>query len=84
MNDLKEIKNFGPYMVKVMNLIRIYSREELMASDYKKIKKDLIKAGVNPHPNIFYSIEMGLQNKRWNEITSVEKKEIKKILADIK
>lgn len=33
MNDLKEIKNFGPYMVKVMNMIGIYSREDLMASD---------------------------------------------------
>jgi len=35
MNDLKEIKNFGPYMVKIMNLIGIHSREDLMASDYK-------------------------------------------------
>lgn len=80
-NDLKEIKNFGPYMVKVMNLIGIYSREDLMASDYKKIKKELVKAGVNPHLNIFYSIEMGLRDKPWNEITSEEKNEIKKILV---
>lgn len=83
MNDLEEIKNFGPYMVKVMNLIGINSRENLLASDYKKIKKDLIKAGVNPHPNIFYSIEMGLQDRPWNEITSEEKNEIKKILTDL-
>ncbi len=83
MNDLKEIKNFGPYMVKVMNLIGINSREDLLASDYKKIKKDLIKAGVTPHLNIFYSIEMGLQDRPWNEITSDEKNEIKKILTDL-
>jgi hypothetical protein len=43
MSDLKEIKNFGPYMVKIMNLIGIHSREELMASDYKTIKEDLVK-----------------------------------------
>jgi hypothetical protein len=83
MNDLDEIINFGPYTVKIMNLIGIYSREDLMASDYKTIKKNLINAGVNPHLNIFYSIEMGLQGKRWNEITSNEKNEIKRILEDI-
>ena len=80
MNDVKEIKNFGPYMVKIMNLIGIYSREDLMASDYKTIKENLVKKGILPHLNIFYSIEMGLQDRRWNEITLEEKKEIQNIL----
>ena len=84
MNDLNEIKNFGPYMVKIMNLIEIYSRKDLLASDYKTIKKNLINAGIKPHLNIFCSIEMGLQGKRWNEITSNEKNEIKKILEGVK
>ena len=84
MNDLEEIKNFGLYMVKIMNLIGIHTREDLMASDYKTIKKNLIKAGVKPHLNIFYSIEMGLQGKSWNEITTDEKNEIKNILEDVK
>jgi len=82
MNDLDTIKNFGPYMVKIMNLIGIHSRDNLMASDYKTIKKNLINAGVTPHLNIFYSIEMGLQGKSWNEITVNEKHEIQKILED--
>ncbi|MFM8316853.1 MAG: TfoX/Sxy family DNA transformation protein [Bacteroidota bacterium] len=82
MNDLDTIKNFGPYMVKIMNLIGIHSRDNLMASDYKTIKKNLINAGVTPHLNIFYSIEMGLQGKSWNEITANEKYEIQKILKD--
>ncbi|MFM7089626.1 MAG: TfoX/Sxy family DNA transformation protein [Bacteroidota bacterium] len=55
-----------------------------MTSDYKIIKKNLIKAGVKPHLNIFYSIEMGLQGKSWNEITSNEKNEIQKILEEVK
>ncbi|MFM7978632.1 MAG: TfoX/Sxy family DNA transformation protein, partial [Candidatus Fonsibacter sp.] len=76
-------KNFGPYMVKIMNLIGINSREDLMASDYKTIKKNLINAGIKPHLNIFYSIEMGLQGKSWNDITSREKNEIQKILEDV-
>jgi hypothetical protein len=80
MNDLEEIKNFGPYMVKIMNLIGIHSREDLMASDYKTIKKNLINAGIKPHLNIFYSIEMGLQGKSWQEITPVQKQEIQIIL----
>jgi hypothetical protein len=84
MNDLDEIKNFGPYMVKIMNLIGIHSREDLMASDYKTIKKNLINVGVKLHLNIFYSIEMGLQGKSWNEITTDEKNEIKNILEDVK
>jgi len=83
MNDLDTIKNFGPYMVKIMKLIGIHSRENLMTSDYKTIKKNLIKAGVIPHLNIFYSIEMGLQGKSWNEITANEKNEIQKILGDV-
>jgi hypothetical protein len=83
MNDLDNIKNFGPYMVKIMNLIEIYSRKDLLASDYKTIKKNLINVGIKPHLNIFYSIEMGLQGKSWNDITSKEKNEIQKILEDV-
>ena len=83
MNDLGEVKNFGPYMIKIMNLIGIHSREDLMTSDYKTIKKNLIVAGVTPHLNIFYSIEMGLQGKSWNEITANEKNEIQRILEDV-
>ena len=84
MNDLDEIKNFGPYMVKIINLIGIHSREDLLTSDYKTIKKNLIVTGVTPHLNIFYSIEMGLQGKSWNEITANEKNEIQKILEGVK
>jgi hypothetical protein len=51
-----------------------------MASDYKTIKKNLINAGIKPHLNIFYSIEMGLQGKSWQEITPVQKQEIQIIL----
>lgn len=69
-------------MVKIMNLIGIHSRKDLMASDYKTIKKNLISVGIKPHLNIFYSIEMGLQGKSWKEIASHEKNEIKKILDD--
>ncbi|MFN3784654.1 MAG: TfoX/Sxy family DNA transformation protein [Spirosomataceae bacterium] len=80
MENLEEIKNFGPYMVNILNLIGIHSKEDLLAADYKKIKADLVKVGVTPHLNLFYSIEMGLQNRRWNEITAQEKQEIKEIL----
>ena len=83
MHDLQEIKNFGPYMVNIMHLIGIHSREDLMASDYKTIMQKLQKAGVKPHLNIFYSIDMGLQGKSWKEITADERHEIKKILADL-
>jgi len=82
MNDLNTIKNFGTYMVKIMNLIGIHSREDLLASDYRTIKENLINAGVTPHLNIFYSIEMGLQGKSWQEISPIQKQEIRNALAD--
>ena len=82
MNDLNTIKNFGPYMVKIMSLIGIHSKEDLLASDYKTIKKNLINAGVTPHLNIFYSIEMGLQGKSWQDLSPIQKQEIRNALAD--
>ncbi len=67
-------------MVKIMHEIGVFSREDLMHTDYKKIKADLIKKGIQPHMNIFYSIEMGLQNRVWNDITPQERKELEDIL----
>jgi hypothetical protein len=83
MDDINELKNFGPYMVRIMHLIGIHTINDLMASDYKTIKKELMNAGITPHLNIFYSIEMGLQGKSWHEITSDEKKEIKTLLEEL-
>lgn len=37
MNDLDNIKNFGPYMVKIMKLIGIHSREDLKRITIKGI-----------------------------------------------
>lgn len=76
--------SYNRFLVKIKNFNKIHSRRDLMDSDYKTIKKNLIKAAVKPHLNIFYSIEMGLQGKSWNEITSNEKNEIKKILEGVK
>ena len=81
MENLEEIRNFGPYMVKVLNLIGIHSKEDLLAADYKKIKANLVEAGVTPHLNLFYSIEMGLQNRRWNEITHPARCQVEERLA---
>lgn len=67
-------------MVKIMHEIGIFSKEDLMHTDYRKIKADLIKKGIQPHMNIFYSIEMGLQNRVWNDITPQERKELEDIL----
>lgn len=67
-------------MVKIMHEIGIFFREDLMHTDYRKIKADLIKKGIQPHMNIFYSIEMGLQNRVWNDITPQERKELEDIL----
>ena len=81
MSDLADILNFGPYMVKILNQIGIYSKEDLLNTDYLSIRNALIEKGIKPHLLIFYSIEMGLQDRIWCDIKHEEKKEIQKILA---
>lgn len=67
-------------MVKIMHEIGIFTKEDLMNADYRQIKTALINKGIQPHLNIFYSIEMGLQNRVWNDITPQERKELEDIL----
>jgi hypothetical protein len=80
MSQLNEIKNFGPYMVTILHKIGIYTKEDLLNTDYKHIRDALVSKGIRPHLNIFYSIEMGLQNRAWSDITAQEKKELQEIL----
>lgn len=80
MKDLNSLKNFGPYMIRVMAQIGIHTVEDLLHADYLSIRDRLIEEGIQPHLNIFYSIEMGLQGRVWSTITEQEKDEIKKII----
>jgi hypothetical protein len=80
MGDLREIRNFGPYMVRTLNAIGIFTREQLLSTDYRTIRDALLARGVKPHPNIFYSIEMGLQDRVWSSITPEERREVRRIL----
>jgi len=59
-------------------LFGIHSSENLLASDYKSMKEELVNSCINPHFKIFYSIKMGLHDKPWNKIKS------KNILLDLK
>ena len=79
--SLQHIKNFGPYMVSILNRIGIFTKEELMESDYPYIRSKLEEKGIKPHLNIFYSIEMGLQDRVWSSITNEEKREVRKSLG---
>jgi hypothetical protein len=67
-------------MVRILNDIGISTREQLLATDYRAIRDALVAKGIRPHPNIFYSIEMGLQERVWSSITPEEKREIRRIL----
>ena len=80
MSDLGDIRNFGPYLVGIMHRIGIRSRAQLMGTDYPTIRDALKAQGIHPHPNIFYSIEMGLQGRAWNSITPDERREVRQIL----
>jgi hypothetical protein len=80
MSQLNEIKNFGPYMVTILHKIGIYTKEDLLNTDYKHIRDALVNKGIRPHLNIFFSIEMGLQGRVWSDITAQEKKELKEML----
>jgi hypothetical protein len=78
--SLGEIKNFGPYMVKIMNEIGIYTEKDLLETSYRSIQDKLLAMNIKPHLLIFYSIDMGLQERKWNDITPSQKEEIKKTL----
>jgi hypothetical protein len=78
--SVNNIKNFGPYMVKILNEIGIFSKDDLLNADYRDIRKKLMSKGIQPHLTIFYSIEMGLQGRKWSDISLAEKKEIQSIL----
>lgn len=80
MGDLGEIRNFGPYMVRILKAIGISTREQLLQTDYRTIRNALVAKGIKPHPNIFYSIEMGLQDRVWSSITPEERREVRRIL----
>jgi chaperonin GroEL (HSP60 family) len=80
MDELKDLKNFGPYMIHILGQIGINTVQDLMNSDYLSIRDRLINAGIQPNLNIFYSIEMGLQDRIWSDITEKEKMEIRSIL----
>ena len=67
-------------MVKIMNTIGIYTKEDLLKSDYVTIQEQLKEKNITPHLLIFYSIEMGLQGRRCEDISPQEKRELKRVL----
>lgn len=69
-------------MISWLNKIDIYSEEDLLQSDYLTLKNKLIAAGIKPHILMFYSIDMGLQDRKWSDITPSEKLELKLMLAE--
>lgn len=83
MNDLSELKNFGPYMVQIMNQIGINSRNDLLQADLREIYHALQEQGIKPHLLIFYSVEMGLQDRKWSDISEEEKRRIQDVLGII-
>ncbi len=67
-------------MVTIFKQIGVNSKKDLIELSYREIKDKLISAGIKPHLLIFYSIEMGLQDRSWMDITPGEKVEIKELL----
>lgn len=78
--SISELKNFGPYMVRIMNEIGIYTESDLLETEYSSIQEKLLARKIEANLLIFYSIEMGLQNRAWYEICPIEKAEIKELL----
>jgi hypothetical protein len=82
LSPVGELKNIGPYMVKVFERIGIHTVQDLLDSSYRELKHKMISAGIKPHVLMFYSIEMGIQGRVWSDITPSEKLELKKLLED--
>ena len=76
-----ELKNIGPYVVMVLNRIGIFTIGDLLNSDYLDMLNRMKGQGVQPHILMFYSIEMGLQDRKWNDISPAEKKVLRSVLG---
>lgn len=77
---LEQLKNFGPYMIKLLHRLEIFSLEDLEQYSYAKLYAAIKDLGITPHLNIFYSIEMGIQGRAWNDITPSEKLRIQQLI----
>jgi hypothetical protein len=78
--NLDQIKNFGPYMIKLMHRLDIFTLEDLEQYTYAELYAAIEAIGILPHLNIFYSIEMGLQGRAWNDITPSEKLQVQQLI----
>lgn len=68
-------------MVSWLNRIGIQNEQDLLNTDYRTIYEKFLAAGIYPHILMFYSIDMGLQNRKWSDITEHEKAELRTILG---
>lgn len=68
-------------MVGWLNRIGIHNEADLLNTDYRTIYEKFVSAGIYPHILIFYSIDMGLQDRKWSDITENEKAELRIILG---
>jgi hypothetical protein len=68
-------------MIGWLNRIGIHTEEDLLKSDYRTIYQKFQSVGIYPHILIFYSIDMGLQDRKWSDITEREKAELRSILG---
>ncbi len=71
-------------MVRILNQIGIYSKDDLLQADLRGIYQALQEQGIKPHLLIFYSIEMGLQNRKWSDILEEEKRRIQDVLGVVR
>ena len=80
MSELLAIKNLGPYTVGLLNRAGIFTREDLLAADYRELRAAIEAEGIQPHLLIFVSIELGLQGRSWKDATPQEREEIRRLV----
>ena len=76
MQQLRDLKGFGPKSEEILAKVNIFSVKDFMATDpfelYKQLKLNVKGTGLNS----IYAIIGAQENEHWQEIAKIRKEEI--------
>ncbi|MAS41573.1 MAG: competence protein TfoX [Rhodobacteraceae bacterium] len=81
---ITSIRNLGPKTAEAFKRAGIGDAETLRALGPDEGYKRLLLAGGTPHFAMFWALVLGLQGRPWNDISSTEKKALRKRFNAVK
>lgn len=84
MNDLKDIPNIGENLQKQLNMVNIFTYDELKQRGSKQTWLDIQKIDTSACLNRLYSLEGAIRSIRWHNLPEDIKKELKNFYLEHK